>query len=97
MAPCPFRATSRSKAAVVVSVEDRVVLERWAKRPKTPMSVAQRMTNRKLRRSARRSIRQLTEELSGWIATWNSDPRPFVWRRTAGEILDNLKKYLTNV
>ena len=32
----------RPKALVMVSDEDRVVLERWSKRPKTPMSVAQR-------------------------------------------------------
>ena len=32
----------RPKAPVVVTDEDRVVLERWAKRPKTPLSVAQR-------------------------------------------------------
>jgi transposase len=55
------------------------------------------MTNRKLRRSAHRSIRQLTDDLNGWTATWNTGPRPFVWRKTADEILDNLKKYLTNL
>ena len=32
----------RPKAVVAVSDEDRVVLERWSKRPKSPMSVAQR-------------------------------------------------------
>jgi len=32
----------RPKAVLTVSGEDRVVLERWSKRPKTPMSVAQR-------------------------------------------------------
>jgi transposase len=55
------------------------------------------LTNRKLRRSAHRSIRALTQDLNGWIATWNDDPRPFVWHKTADEILDGLKKYLTNL
>lgn len=55
------------------------------------------LTNRKLRRSAHRSIRQLTDDLNTWIATWNTNPRPFIWRKTADEILDNLKKYLTNL
>ena len=32
----------RPKAVIAVSDEDRVVLERWSKRPKSPMSVAQR-------------------------------------------------------
>ena len=55
------------------------------------------LTNRKLRRSAHRSIRQLTDDLTAWVASWNSDPKPFVWRKTADEILDSLKKYLTNL
>jgi transposase len=55
------------------------------------------LTNRKLRRSAHRSIKQLTADLHAWIDTWNDNPRPFVWHKTADEILDNLKKYLTNI
>jgi hypothetical protein len=31
------------------------------------------------------------------IETWNDDPRPFVWHKTADQILDGLKKYLTNL
>ena len=54
------------------------------------------LTNRKLRRSAHRSIRELTADLTAWIEMWSSDPRPFVWRKTADEILDSLKTYLTH-
>jgi hypothetical protein len=50
-----------------------------------------------LRRSAHRSVKELTDDLNGWIATWNENPRPFVWHKTADEILDNLKKYLTHL
>jgi hypothetical protein len=32
-----------------------------------------------------------------WITAWNDNPRPFVWHKSADEILDNLKKYLTNL
>jgi transposase len=55
------------------------------------------LTNRKLRRSAHRSIKELTDDLTGWIATWNDNPKPFVWHKTADQILDNLKKYLANL
>ena len=55
------------------------------------------LTTRKLRRSAHRSTRQLTDDLTAWIGIWNDNPKPFVWRKTADEILDNLKKYLTNL
>lgn len=55
------------------------------------------LTNRKPRRSAHRSIRQLIDDLNNWIATWNANPRVFVWHKTADDILDGLKKYLTNL
>jgi len=55
------------------------------------------LTRRKLGRSAHKSIRQLTDDLNAWIAAWNTNPRPFVWHKTADQILDNLTKYLTNL
>jgi transposase len=55
------------------------------------------LTRRKLRRSAHRSIKELTDDLLAWIAAWNDNPRPFVWHKTADQILDGLKKYLTNL
>jgi hypothetical protein len=30
---------------------------------------------------------------SAWCS-WNDNPKPFVWTKTAGEILDNLTSYL---
>jgi transposase len=55
------------------------------------------LTNRMLRRSAHPSVKALTKDLNHWIGTWNDKPRPFVWHKTADEILDGLKKYLTNI
>jgi transposase len=52
------------------------------------------LTNRKLRRSTHRSVAELEADLTAWIAAWNADPRPFVWTKTADEILDNLTSYL---
>jgi transposase len=52
------------------------------------------LTNRKLRRSAHRSVAELEADLAAWIAAWNDDPKPFVWTKTADEILDNLARYL---
>jgi transposase len=52
------------------------------------------LTNRKLRRSAHRSVAELEADLSTWIAAWNHDPKPFVWTKTADEILANLASYL---
>jgi transposase len=55
------------------------------------------LTTKKLQRSAHRSVTELSDDLTAWIATWNDNPRPFVWTKTADQILDSLKKYLTNL
>jgi len=46
------------------------------------------------RRSAHRSVAELEADLRAWIEAWNQDPKPFVWTKTADEILDNLTRYL---
>jgi transposase len=55
------------------------------------------LTRKKLQRSAHRSVAELTTDLDTWIANWNQDPKPFIWHKTADQILDTLKKYLTNL
>jgi transposase len=52
------------------------------------------LTNRKLRRSAHRSVAELEADINAWIQAWNDDPRPFVWTKTADEILENPTGYL---
>ena len=55
------------------------------------------LTRKLLQRSAHKTVAALTADLDTWIANWNNDPRPFVWHKTADQILDGLKKYLTNL
>jgi len=52
------------------------------------------LTNRKLRRSAHRTVAELEADLTAWVDAWNDDPKPFVWTKTADQILDNLASYL---
>ena len=54
------------------------------------------LTRKKLQRSAHRSIKELTADIESWIAAWNENPKPFVWHKTADQILDSLKTYLVN-
>ena len=51
------------------------------------------LTNHKLRRSAHRSVTELETDIRKWITEWNKNPRPFVWAKTAGEILESLTTY----
>ena len=52
------------------------------------------LTTKWLRRGSHRSVPELTSSIQSWIDTWNQDPRPFVWTKTADQILDNLARYL---
>jgi transposase len=55
------------------------------------------LTNKLLRRGAHRSVRQLNTDIRTWIETWNDDPRPFVWTKTADEILDSIARYCQRI
>jgi len=55
------------------------------------------LTNRKLRRSTHRSVAELEADITAWIQAWNEDPKPFVWTKTADEILANLAGYLHRI
>ena len=37
------------------------------------------------------------DDIKAWITTWNDNPRPFTWTKTADEILSSLAGYLTKV
>ena len=55
------------------------------------------LTTKKLRRGAHRSVRQLNADIRGWIDTSNDDPRPFVWTKTADQILDSIARYCERI
>ena len=41
------------------------------------------LTTKLLRRGAHRSVRALNSDIRRWIDTWNQDPRPYPWTKTA--------------
>ncbi len=51
------------------------------------------LTSKWLRRGTHRSVKELVASIRAWITNWNDQPRPFVWHKTADEILDNLAAY----
>src|SRR3954451_12130396 len=55
------------------------------------------LTNKKLRRGTHRSVRQLNADIRAWITSWNENPRPFVWTKTADEILDSVARYCNRI
>jgi transposase len=55
------------------------------------------LTNKKLRRGAHRSVGHLNADIRAWIETWNGDPEPFVWTKTADQILESISRYCTRI
>ena len=55
------------------------------------------LTDQMIRRGVHKSVQALEADIRGWIAQWNQDPKPFVWKKTAEEILDSLARYCRRI
>ncbi|MEV6602525.1 transposase, partial [Kutzneria sp. NPDC051319] len=55
------------------------------------------LTTKKLQRGAHRSVRALNADIRDWIRTWNDNPRPYVWTKTADQILDSIARYCSRI
>ena len=55
------------------------------------------LTDKLIRRGVHTSVQALENDIKAWIATWNDNPRPFTWTKTADEILNSLADYLAKL
>jgi transposase len=55
------------------------------------------LTTKKLQRGTHRSVRALNKDIRTWIETWNHQPRPYVWTKTADQILESIARYCTRI
>lgn len=55
------------------------------------------LTTKKLRRGTHTSVRQLNTDIRTWIDTWNENPRPYIWTKTADQILASIGNYCTRI
>jgi|SRR5579875_400217 len=55
------------------------------------------LTARKLRRGVHRSVRELNKDIRSWIEQWNENPKPYVWTKTADQILEALAAYCQRI
>jgi transposase len=51
------------------------------------------LTNKRIRRGVFRSVKELEAAIREYIAVHNEDPKPFVWTRTADQILASIARY----
>ena len=50
------------------------------------------LTDKLIRRGVHKSVQALEPDIRQWIETWNQDPKPFVWVKTAEEILHSARR-----
>ena len=89
-----------------------VLVRRWlAKRPRyhlhfTPTSASwlnqverwfAALTEKQLRRGVFRSTRELETAIMGYLETSNASPKPFVWTKTADQILASLARFCQRI
>ncbi|HVC07324.1 MAG TPA: IS630 family transposase, partial [Solirubrobacterales bacterium] len=55
------------------------------------------LTARKLGRGTHRSVAELNADIEDWVEHWNEDPKPYVWVKSADEILDSLARYCNTI
>ena len=55
------------------------------------------LTTKWIRRGAHTSVTDLKDSINAWTDNWNNNPRPFIWHKTADEILDNLTSYIQRI
>ena len=55
------------------------------------------LTTKSIKRSAHRSVRELVASIRTWITNWNDNPKPYVWHKTADEILNSLANYCQRI
>jgi transposase len=58
------------------------LVERWFKT----------LTDRRLRRGSFSSLDELIDAIELWAEHWNDDPKPFVWHKTAQEIINKVAR-----
>jgi transposase len=55
------------------------------------------LTTKWIKRGTHHSVKDLTASIRTWITNWNKQPKPFLWHKTADQILDSLASYCNRI
>jgi transposase len=55
------------------------------------------LTDQLIRRGTHASVQALERDIRNWITDWNTHPKPFLWTKTAEEILDSLTRFCARI
>jgi transposase len=51
------------------------------------------LTQKQIRRGVHRSVRELETAIRNYLAVYNEDPKPFMWTKTADQILQSVARF----
>jgi len=68
-----------------------------AAKPGPPFAQTAYITADLLQRSDHRSVQAPEADIRAWIAAWNDNRRPFIWTKTAEQIVDKLGRLLQRI
>jgi transposase len=55
------------------------------------------LTEDLLRRGDHRSVQALEKDIRAWVTAWNQNPKPFIWTKTAEQILESLGRLIQRI
>ena len=55
------------------------------------------LTTKWIKRGTHHSVKDLVASIRTWITNWNDEPKPFVWHKSADDILDSLASYCNRI
>jgi hypothetical protein len=55
------------------------------------------LTDKQIRPGGHKNIQALEKDIRAWITTWNDNPRPFAWTKTADQILERLASHIQRI
>jgi transposase len=55
------------------------------------------LTDDLLRRGDHRSVQALEADIRDWVKAWNENPKPFIWTKTADQILERLGRLIQRI
>ncbi|MBT2394267.1 hypothetical protein J7E87_33910 [Streptomyces sp. ISL-1] len=55
------------------------------------------LADQMIRRGTHKNVQVLEADIRAWVKNWNEDPKPFIWTKTAEEILDSLARFCRRI
>jgi transposase len=55
------------------------------------------LTRQLIQRGGHHSVQALEKDIRAWVANWNDNPKPFVWTKTAEQILQSIQRLMKRI